>query len=262
FQVLAQAVKDDITELEKHVQVVTDLLEKALTTVNELTRKENSEDLERVSALITLTAGNVRKELTAMDKQTDNLSGTGGLTVNERVQKQQYASLSKKFLAVMTNYNTTQTISKEKYRDQAKRQYLIVNPNATDEQIEEVLESLQSGGQVFARQTLSSEHIEAQVALEEIQSRHKDLMILEKSILELHALFVDLSFLIEQQGEQVDNVEYAVGQGKDHVEVAVVELEEAVVYKKKANKKMVFFYILMVAIIIGIVGGLAILQCT
>lgn len=44
------------------------------------------------------------------------------------------------------------------------------------------------------------------------QERHRDITRLETSIAELHQLFLDMSVLVESQGELLDQIEYTVGQ--------------------------------------------------
>ncbi|VDO51381.1 unnamed protein product [Schistosoma margrebowiei] len=61
-------------------------------------------------------------------------------------------------------------------------------------------------------------------------------MKLEKSIRELHDLFIDMASLIETQGELVDRIDVNVKQTQDYVAEARQETKKAVVYKKKSRK--------------------------
>ena len=109
-----------------------------------------------------------------------------------------------------------------------------MNPNATDEEIEMAMEKGQS---VFADQIMEkSRHEAALEALQYIENRHKDIVKLEQSIIELHQLFVDLAILVEQQGEMIDQIEFNVVQAKTYTKEAVVEIAEASKYQKKARK--------------------------
>ena len=46
--------------------------------------------------------------------------------------------------------------------------------------------------------------------LAEIQERHEAVKELEKSLLDLHQIFLDMAVLVEAQGEQLDNIEAQV----------------------------------------------------
>ena len=86
--------------------------------------------------------------------------------------------------------------------------------------------------------------------LQEIESRHEDLMKLENSIRELHDMFMDMAMLIENQvcwviyistrlfwfafyvfivfqGEMIDRIEYHVEHAKDYVARATLDMRKA-----------------------------------
>ncbi len=46
----------------------------------------------------------------------------------------------------------------------------------------------------------------------EIQERHEALRDLEHSLTDLHQIFLDMSVLVDAQGEMLDNIEQQVGQ--------------------------------------------------
>lgn len=46
--------------------------------------------------------------------------------------------------------------------------------------------------------------------LNEINERHEAVKELNKSLLELHQMFLDMAVLVEQQGVQLDNIERQV----------------------------------------------------
>ena len=49
--------------------------------------------------------------------------------------------------------------------------------------------------------------------LAEVQERHEAVKELEKSLMELHQVFLDMAVLVEAQGEMLDNIEQQVGVG-------------------------------------------------
>ena len=48
-------------------------------------------------------------------------------------------------------------------------------------------------------------------AMAEIQERHEAVKDLEKSLVDLHQIFLDMSVLVDAQGEMLDNIEQQVG---------------------------------------------------
>lgn len=106
-------------------------------------------------------------------------------------------------------------------------------------------------------------------ALNEIETRHNEIIKLETSIRELHDMFVDMAMLVESQvllcprpaiwkppqlpgsssspahaspctsplqGEMIDRIEYNVEHSVDYVERAVSDTKKAVRYQSKARR--------------------------
>lgn len=48
---------------------------------------------------------------------------------------------------------------------------------------------------------------QSKAVLSEVQNRHDDIKHIEKTIVELHQLFMDMQMMIEQQGEVLDNAQ-------------------------------------------------------
>ena len=90
----------------------------------------------------------------------------------------------------------------------------------------------------------------ARNALADIQERHQDIKRLEASISELHQLFLDMSVLVETQGELLDQIEYTVGQSVNYTGKAVEELRTAGKYQRKVRKKMCCVIIVLLVILI------------
>lgn len=53
--------------------------------------------------------------------------------------------------------------------------------------------------------------------LAEIQERHEAVKELEKSLMELHQIFLDMAVLVEAQGEMLDNIEQQVSHSYVHM---------------------------------------------
>jgi len=73
-----------------------------------------------------------------------------------------------------------------------------------------------------------------------------------RSIAELHQLFLDMSVLVEAQGELLDQVEYAVAQSVDYTGRAVDELRSAAYYQAQARKKCCCVVVTLL-IVVGVV---------
>ena len=63
----------------------------------------------------------------------------------------------------------------------------------------------------YGPHALAPPHAQVMDTLAEIQERHEAVKELEKSLLDLHQIFLDMAVLVEAQGEMLDNIEAQVG---------------------------------------------------
>jgi t-SNARE complex subunit (syntaxin) len=80
--------------------------------------------------------------------------------------------------------------------------------------------------------------MEAKKALDDIQNKHMEVMKIEKSILELQQLFMDMAVLVAAQGEVIDQIAVHVESAVNDTDAGATELKKAVEIQKKTRKKM------------------------
>uniref|UniRef100_A0A3Q3W1K5 t-SNARE coiled-coil homology domain-containing protein n=1 Tax=Mola mola TaxID=94237 RepID=A0A3Q3W1K5_MOLML len=178
-------------------------------------------------------------------------------SVDFRIQKTQHTVLSRKFVEVMTQYNETQVSFRERSKGRIQRQLEITGRVTTIEELEDMLES--GNPSIFTSDITSDSRITRQ-ALNEIESRHKDIMRLELSIRELHAMFMDMAMLVETQGEMVNNIEKNVSNAEEYICSAKEETKKAVRYQKKSRRKYIIlaFALLILLAVIALIVGLSV----
>ena len=91
----------------------------------------------------------------------------------------------------------------------------------------------------------------------EIQDRHDVAKEIEKSLLELHQVFLDMAVMVEAQGEQMDDIEHHVLNASHYVKDATKELQTANKYKRNSRKWMCIGLILLLLIILVVVIPIA-----
>nr|XP_014332315.1 PREDICTED: syntaxin-2 [Bos mutus] len=210
------------------------------------------EELEDLNKEIKKTANKIRTKLKSIEQSFDQDEGGNRTSVELRIRRTQHSVLSRKFVEVMTEYNEAQTLFRERSKGRIQRQLEITGKTTTDDELEEMLES--GNPSIFTSDIISDSQITRQ-ALNEIESRHKDIMKLETSIRELHEMFMDMAMFVETQGEMINNIEKNVMNAADYVEHAKEETKKAIKYQSKARRKMMFIIICVVIllVILGII---------
>ncbi|KAM9475018.1 syntaxin-2 isoform 2-T2 [Clarias gariepinus] len=254
----------------KKVEEVRSIIDKISSQVNEVKKKHSmilsapnpdertKEELEQLTVEIKTNANVVRTKLKSMQQSLPPEDQANHASVDERIQRTQYAVLSRKFVEVMTKYNDTQVSFREHSKGRIQRQLEITGRKTTDEELEDMLES--GNPSIFTSDIILDSQITRQ-ALNEIESRHKDIMRLESSIKELHSMFMDIAMLVETQGEMIDNIENNVKNAGEYVVKANQEVKKAVRYQKSARRKIkyvaicgVMCLVLLLIIIVGVFG--------
>jgi syntaxin 1B/2/3 len=87
----------------------------------------------------------------------------------------------------------------------------------------------------------------------EIQERHSTVTDLERSLLELQQVFMDMAVLVQTQGDQLDDIENQVDRAELFVENGRQSLQEARRLQKNSRKWTFFAVILLLIIILAIV---------
>lgn len=250
----------------RRVEEIRGLVDKISSQVEEVKKKHSmilsapnpdertKEELEQLTNEIKKNANTVRAKLKIMQQDLPTDENANRASVDLRIQKTQHTVLSRKFVEVMTQYNETQVSFRERSKGRIQRQLEITGKVTTDDELEDMLES--GNPAIFTSDIISDSQITRQ-ALNEIESRHKDIIRLESSIKELHDMFVDMAMLVETQGEMINNIEKNVTNAVEYIGHAKEETKKAVRYQKKARRKTLYIAICVavVVIILAIIVG-------
>jgi len=247
-----EVLKTSVAVIKQKVENLEQLYNSSLDTINDAQSKQISVQLNNEMDAIAKQSKDIQLQLLAMDSENKKLSGK--LQPSDlRIRQTQQVTLTKSFMDTMNKYRDIQTKYQRKYKERMEKQYLIVNPNTSENEIARLLESGELGS-VFAQELIEkgSKSSEAKKALQEVQERHQEIVKIEQSVLELQQLFIDMQVLIKSQGEVINQIEYQVNSANENTEKGVEELKEAVVYQKKARKKLIILILLILIIIIVI----------
>lgn len=250
-----KTIRDTIQKIQENIDIVEHKHEDLLVAYSQEQTNRANTALDETMSKITNLANNVRIKLKRMDQENKEAESNSrqGLSADVRIRQSQHSTLSRKFVQVMTQYNDIQAANKRKYRDAIKRQCKIVDPDIDDSTVDSLLERGETA-EIFKGKRLD----EAEKALSDIRERHEDILRLERSLKELHDMFVDMSILVSEQGDMIDRIEYSVAKSADYVESARKKVKRAEELQAAARQKRwcCFFLILVGSlIIVGIVTG-------
>ncbi|XP_064620412.1 syntaxin isoform X7 [Lineus longissimus] len=253
-------------EFFEQVEEIRGMIDTIATKVDDVKKKHSAilsapqtdekvkSELEELMSDIKKTANKVRGKLKVIEQNIEQEEHSNKSSADLRIRKTQHATLSRKFVEVMNDYNACQIDYRERCKGRIQRQLEITGKTTTNEELEDMLES---GNPAIFTQGIITETQQAKQSLADIEARHADIMKLEKSIKELHDMFMDMAMLVESQGEMIDRVEYNVEQSVNYVETAVADTKKAVKYQSSARRKKIAIIICLIILVVVIVGSVA-----
>ncbi|XP_028287464.1 syntaxin-4 [Parambassis ranga] len=245
-----QEIHEGLNTLKK---MVSDLENKQKTVLGVALPEESmKKELQTLREEIKTLATQIQRKLKSIESKKGEDDGKY-IPINVRMQRTQHGVLSKEFVELMGHCNTIQAEYRDRNVERIQRQLKITGNNVTDEELDTMLESGQTD--VFTQNILIDAKATRQ-ALNEIESRHDEILKLERSIRDLHDMFQYLAMEVEAQGEMVDRIEANINQASNYVEKAKENTEKAVTYQQKARKKKVWIAICLAILILILVIAL------
>jgi syntaxin 1B/2/3 len=119
----------------------------------------------------------------------------------------------------------------------ARRYYTVTGEKPEDSTIEALISSGES--ESFLQKAIQDQgRGQVMDTISEMQERHDAVKDIERSLMDLHQVFLDMAALIEAQGHQLNDIESHVSHASSFVRRGTVELEVAREHQKSSRKWM------------------------
>ncbi|KAH8368064.1 hypothetical protein KR084_006152 [Drosophila pseudotakahashii] len=240
---------DDIlnpyTEIRQQLAQIAGNLEamnRMSQTINLRTFNENEMD--------ELHNKNLRLGNTLMTRFKDfkaNLPAENDYSLEARMKRTLFYGLHQTFINLwhknelfLQNYET-------KVKKNLRLHTKIINSEASEQEIELLIENKTT--KLFVDNFLQETEKERQT-LREMMDRFNELRRLEKSIEEVHALFMRIQTLVMEQSEVIQRVEFHAQQATLHVDKGADELDQAEQHQKRARKKKIILIAILAAVLL------------
>ncbi|TFJ97887.1 CXADR-like membrane protein-like [Platysternon megacephalum] len=167
--------------------------------------------------------------------------------INTRMKRTQHGILSQQFLELINKCNTIQSQYRDRNVERIHRQLQISQARVLTPPFPP------------PRQIMKDTRVTKQ-ALNEIETRHDEILKLERSIQELHEMFTYLATEVELQGEMIDRIEKNILDSEDYVKKGHLHLSSARESQQKARKKkfMIIICLSVTVVIVVVIIGVAI----
>ncbi|KAM0923169.1 hypothetical protein ACQ4PT_005725 [Festuca glaucescens] len=251
-----EAVKEDIQGFEA--------LYKRLQATNEETK--TAHEARAVKALRSRMDGDVEKvlkrakavktKLEVLDRDNANsrkVPGCGPGSSTDRTRSSVVSGLGKKLKETMDEFQGLRTRMTAEYKETVARRYhMVTGEHAEDSTIESLISSGES--ESFMQKAIQDQgRGQVMDTISEIQERHDAVKDIERSLMDLHQVFLDMAALVEAQGAQINDIESHVAHASSFVRRGTVELEQAHEIQKDTRKWMCFAVLGGIALVVVLI---------
>ncbi|KAK2651015.1 hypothetical protein Ddye_018504 [Dipteronia dyeriana] len=246
-------VKEDMKAVEQLYNKLQESNEESNTIHNAKTVKQlrarTDSDVEQVLKRVKV----IKKKLEALEKSNGDqrkVAGCGPGSSVDRTRTSVVAGLGKKLKDTMDDFQQLRAKVRAEYKETIERRYFTVTGQKADEQVIENL--ISSGESENFLQKAIEEQGRGQImdTISEIQERQRAVKEIEKNLLELHQVFLDMFALVEAQGHQLNDIESHVARASSFVMKGVQHLEVSKDLQKTSRKRTCIATILGVLVIV------------
>ncbi|KAI3499225.1 hypothetical protein L1887_35018 [Cichorium endivia] len=232
-------VKEDMAGVEKLYKKLQESNEESKTIHNAKTMKQHrakmDSDVEQVLKRVKVIKG----KLVALDKsnaENRKVPGCGLGSSTDRTRTSVVSGLGKKLKTMMDNFQALRARMNDEYKETVgRRYYTITGEQANDELIESLISS--GEGEDFLQKAIQDQgRGQIMDTISEIQERHDAVKDIEKNLIELHQIFLDMAALVEAQGQQLNDIESNVAHASSFVHRGTEQLVEAREIQKSSRK--------------------------
>ncbi|CAN1247246.1 Syntaxin-related protein KNOLLE [Linum grandiflorum] len=193
----------------------------------------------------------IKSQLEEMDRANASNRRLSGFKEGTPIYRTRVAvtnGLRKKLKELMVDFQALRQRMMTEHKETVGRRYFTVTGEYPDEEVIDKIISDGHNGEQFLKRAIQ-EHGRGKVL--------ETVVEIEKSLLELHQVFMDMAVMVETQGEKLDDIEHHVLNASHYVKDGTKELKTAKEYQRSGRKWMCIGVILLLLIVLLIVIPIA-----
>ncbi|XP_060209541.1 syntaxin-124-like [Lycium barbarum] len=246
-------VKEDMNNVEKLYKKLQESNEESKLVHNAKTVKEIRSRMDSDVSQVLKRVKMIKGKLEALERSNAahrKIPGCGPGSSADRTRTSVVSGLGKKLKVLMDDFQALRARMNDEYKETVARRYFTVTgEKANDELIENLISSGES--ESFLHKAIQ-EQGRGQImdTISEIQERHDAVKEIEKNLIELHQIFLDMAALVEAQGQQLNDIESHVAHASSFVRRGTEQLTEAREIQKSSRKCTCIAIFLIILLVI------------
>ncbi|OIT29696.1 PREDICTED: syntaxin-124-like [Nicotiana attenuata] len=246
-------VKEDMKDVEKLYKRLQESNEESKTVHSAKTVKEIRSRMDNDVTQVLKRVKIIKGKLEALEKSNAahrKIPGCGPGSSADRTRTSVVSGLGKKLKVLMDDFQALRARMNSEYKETVARRYFTVTGEKADDDLIENL--ISSGESESFLQKAIQEQGRGQImdTISEIQERHDAVKEIEKNLIELHQIFLDMAALVEAQGQQLNDIESHVAHASSFVRRGTDQLQEARELQKSSRKCTCIAILLIILLIV------------
>ncbi|CAM8973795.1 unnamed protein product [Rhodiola kirilowii] len=251
-----ESVKDELKEIENIHRRLLDSHDQSKTLHTSKSIKDLQSKMDADVTLALKKAKVIKVRLEALDRANAanrSVPNCGPGSSSDRTRTSVVNGLRKKLQDSMNSFVALRQQINAEYRETVQRRYFTVTGENADEKTLDVL--IETGESERFMQKAIQEQGRGRVmdTIVEIQERYDGVKEMEKSLQELHQVFLDMAVLVQSQGEQLDDIESQVLRASSFVHGGTQQLQTARKLQKSSRKWACYAVIIVLVIVLFVV---------
>ncbi|KAI4381615.1 hypothetical protein MLD38_007674 [Melastoma candidum] len=251
-----QDIEKQVEKVNKLLKKLQDAHEESKSVTKAAAMKAIKQRMEKEVDEVKKVAHSIKAKIEELDRE--NLAnrqkpGCGKGTGVDRSRTATTSSLKKKFKDKMGEFQVLrENIHQENREVVERRVFTVTGTRADEETIDRLIETGDSE-QIFQKAIQEQGRGQIMDTVAEIQERHDAVRELERKLLDLQQIFLDMAVLVDAQGDLLDNIESHVSTAVDHVQTGNTALQRAKSLQKSSRKWMCIAILILLMIVVIIV---------
>lgn len=246
FLARIDGTKQRIGQLTSDIQAISTIHQRMLSSPD----NSSSAELESIVTQTQIRNTQIKDEIKFLERDVSR-------EPNNAFKKGQVEALKRSFKSQLDDFNNEESTYSKRYREAIGRQYRIVNPQATEAEVQEAQNANWGEEGIFTQALKSNRSGQASSVLGAVRARHNDIQRIEQTMSELALLFTQLNEQVVYQEEAVTKIDEQATRVHEDTTAGNKELGEGIKSARRAKKLkwwLLFVVVLILAIIALVLG--------
>ncbi|KAF9692806.1 hypothetical protein EKO04_008978 [Ascochyta lentis] len=234
--------KSRIAQLTQDIGAISSIHQRMLSSPD----NRSSAELESIVSQTQIRNTQIKDEIKFLERDAARDS-------TNSFKRTQVESLKRTFKTQLEDFQREEADYSKRYREAIARQYRVINPEATEAEVQEAANADWGDEGIFTQALKSNRSGQASSVLGAVRARHNDIQRIEKTMVELATLFQQLNEQVVYQEEQTVQVENQTIQVNEDAKHANTQLDQGIKSARRA-RKLKWWTLFVVVLIIAIIA--------